>query len=274
MDTNSEYCITTGEFARLCNTTRDTLRYYDKMGVLIPKKNNINGYKYYSSKQVTSFFFINLFSTFGCPIKELRHIVGGDETAQFDTFLNAQYETLLKTREELEYKIQILQLGIELIKHATTNPANTVIYEQLEKPIQIILTDVTSSPATTSGEISADILAHINYCRNNGSSYPFPIGAVIDYNDLTNGIYRYKQVFSMSNTPLSGESIYTLPTNNVVSCVHKDSDGSINNVYKSICDYIKNNNMQAKSDLYSLSLVNIVDTHEERRYLKYLFVCV
>lgn len=78
MDTNSEYCITTGDFARLCNTTRDTLRYYDKMGVLIPRKNNINGYKYYSSKQVTSFFFINLFSTFGCPIKDLRHIVDGD----------------------------------------------------------------------------------------------------------------------------------------------------------------------------------------------------
>lgn len=274
MDTNSEYCITTGDFARLCNTTRDTLRYYDKMGVLIPRKNNINGYKYYSSKQVTSFFFINLFSTFGCPIKDLRHIVDGDETAHFDSFLNSQYETLLKTREELENKIRILQIGIELIKHATTNPANTVIYEQLEKPIQIVLTDVTSSPATTSGEISTDILAHINYCRNNGFFYPFPIGAVIDYNDLTNGVYKYKQVFSMSNMPVSHEAIYTLPTNNVVSCVHKDSDGNINNVYKSICDYIKNNNMQAKSDLYSLSLVNIIDTHEERRYLKYLFICV
>ena len=78
----------------------------------------------------------------------------------------------------------------------------------------------------------------------------------------------------MSNMPVSHEAIYTLPTNNVVSCVHKDSDGNINNVYKSICDYIKNNNMQAKSDLYSLSLVNIIDTHEERRYLKYLFICV
>ena len=274
MDNNSEYCITTGEFARLCNTTRDTLRYYDKMGVLIPKKDNNNGYKYYSLKQVTSFFFINLFSMFGCPIKELKHIVEGDETAHFDSFLNSQYETLLKTREDLENKIRILQIGIEMTKHATANPTNTVIYEQLDKPVQIILTDVNSSPATTSGEISADIMTHIKYCRNNGFFYPFPIGAVIDYNDVKAGIYKYKQVFSILNMPVPNEAIYTLPTKNGVSCVHKDSDGSINNVYKSICDYISDNNMQAKSDLYSLSLVNIVDTHEERRYLKYLFVCV
>ncbi len=274
MENNSEYCITTGEFAKLCNTTRDTLRYYDKMGVLIPRKNDINGYKYYSLRQVTSFFFINLFSMFGCPIKELKQIVDGDETVHFDTFLNSQYEALLRTREELENKIRILQIGIDITKHATANPTNTVIYEKLDRPIQVILTDVTSSPATTSSEISADIMNHIKYCRSNGLYYPFPIGGVIDYNDVKDGRYIYKQVFSMSNIADTDASVYTLPTRNIVSCVHKDSDGNIDTVYRSICDYISSNNMQARSDLYSLSLVNIVDTHEERRHLKYLFVCV
>ena len=35
---DTEYCISAGEFAKLCKTTRDTLRYYDKMGILVPKK--------------------------------------------------------------------------------------------------------------------------------------------------------------------------------------------------------------------------------------------
>ena len=32
-----EYCISAGAFARMCQTTRDTLRYYEKQGILVPK---------------------------------------------------------------------------------------------------------------------------------------------------------------------------------------------------------------------------------------------
>ena len=28
-----EYCISAGAFARMCQTTRDTLRYYEKQGI-------------------------------------------------------------------------------------------------------------------------------------------------------------------------------------------------------------------------------------------------
>ena len=31
-----EYCISAGAFARMCQTTRDTLRYYEKQGILVP----------------------------------------------------------------------------------------------------------------------------------------------------------------------------------------------------------------------------------------------
>lgn len=39
MQAKGEYCITAGEFAKMCQTTRDTLRYYERQGILVPKKN-------------------------------------------------------------------------------------------------------------------------------------------------------------------------------------------------------------------------------------------
>lgn len=39
MQKKDEYCITAGEFAKMCQTTRDTLRYYERQGILVPKKN-------------------------------------------------------------------------------------------------------------------------------------------------------------------------------------------------------------------------------------------
>ena len=44
MQKKDEYCITAGEFAKMCQTTRDTLRYYERQGILVPKKNPVNGY--------------------------------------------------------------------------------------------------------------------------------------------------------------------------------------------------------------------------------------
>ena len=40
---STEYCIPAGEFARICGTTRDTLRYYHKQGILVPQRNAANG---------------------------------------------------------------------------------------------------------------------------------------------------------------------------------------------------------------------------------------
>ena len=50
-----EYCISAGAFARMCQTTRDTLRYYEKQGILVPKKSEKNGYHYYSYAQISCY---------------------------------------------------------------------------------------------------------------------------------------------------------------------------------------------------------------------------
>lgn len=61
MQAKGEYCITAGEFAKMCQTTRDTLRYYERQGILVPKKNPVNGYHYYSYAQISSYYFIRTF---------------------------------------------------------------------------------------------------------------------------------------------------------------------------------------------------------------------
>ena len=54
MQAKGEYCITAGEFAKMCQTTRDTLRYNERQGILVPKKNPVNGYRYYSYAQIST----------------------------------------------------------------------------------------------------------------------------------------------------------------------------------------------------------------------------
>ena len=74
MQKKDEYCITAGEFAKMCQTTRDTLRYYERQGILVPKKNPVNGYHYYSYAQISSYYFIRTFRELDCSVQ--GHAVG------------------------------------------------------------------------------------------------------------------------------------------------------------------------------------------------------
>ena len=60
----NEKMFTTGDFASLCNTTRDTLYHYDEIGLLKPERVEPNGYRLYSLTQFKE--FIEGLSCCGC----------------------------------------------------------------------------------------------------------------------------------------------------------------------------------------------------------------
>ena len=103
-----EYCISAGAFARMCQTTRDTLRYYEKQGILVPKKSEKNGYHYYSYAQISSYYFISTFRGLGCSVEDIKEYLLGGEEVRFDGFVDRQYAALLMQQRELERRIGII----------------------------------------------------------------------------------------------------------------------------------------------------------------------
>ena len=137
----------------------------------------------------------------------------------------------------------------------------------------MFLTPVQSSPATSSEEISKDIRKHQSRCKRPGVQ-TFPMGASIDQTQFLSGDYSYKCVFSFAGEEATGEDLVELPSQKVVASVVRDSDGDIRIHYQAITEYLKEHNLIPCSDIYSLSIVNVIDPQEERKYLKYLFVAV
>ena len=63
--------LSTGQFAKLTNTTKRTLFHYDKLGLLTPKLINTKGDRWYSKDQISAFNLIKLIQTSGIPLKEI-----------------------------------------------------------------------------------------------------------------------------------------------------------------------------------------------------------
>ena len=59
-----------------------------------------------------------------------------------------------------------------------------------------------------------------------------------------------------------------------LAAVCRESDGDIRDTYREIKDLMKKESKQFDSDIYSLSIVNVIDPNEEHKYLKYIFAKV
>ena len=271
--TGEEYCISAGVFARMCQTTRDTLRYYEKQGILVPKKSEKNGYHYYSYAQISSFYFISTFRGLGCSVEDIKEYLLGGEEVRFDGFVDRQYAALLTQQRELERRIGIIGNTRKLLEQIRKNDTGKPeLYEQPEI-FRLKVTKVLSDPATSFSEISTDIHRHLKACDHPGVQ-AFPMGAAIGREDFQKGQYMYREVFSFADAQAAGPGIREIPGSRTVVMVCREKDGDIRLAYQKIRNYLKEQALQLSSDLYSLSIVNVIDPNAERKYLKYIIACV
>lgn len=63
-----------GELIQNTNITRDTLRYYNRLGFLVPKVSPTNGYKEYSEDDVWMVNFIKSAQGIGFSLKDIKEL--------------------------------------------------------------------------------------------------------------------------------------------------------------------------------------------------------
>ena len=95
--------LTSGAFAALCNTTKETLRHYKDVGLLLPAHQGDNGYFYYDVEQFYDFYAISIFRQTGTPLEEIRRCLQGQDTAKTLELLREQRVRLEAERQKLEH---------------------------------------------------------------------------------------------------------------------------------------------------------------------------
>jgi len=104
-----------GELAKATQTTTDTIRYYEKQGLLGAPLRQHNGYRFYKHEDIGRVQFIRRAQTLGFSLLELKEVI--PELVQ-GKFNRTDLEALLKKKvEQIDQKIAALShLKIELIE--------------------------------------------------------------------------------------------------------------------------------------------------------------
>jgi DNA-binding transcriptional MerR regulator len=88
-----------GMFSKITKTTIKTLRYYNKVGLLVPAFTDSNGYRYYTSDQLTTFHKILSLKQLGFSIKEISSIINDHNV---DEIIREHEEKLLSKKRTIE----------------------------------------------------------------------------------------------------------------------------------------------------------------------------
>ncbi len=103
------------EVGEQCHISADTLRYYERIGLLPPVHRNDGGIRDYSDLDVRRVEFIKCMRRAGLPIEVLIEYYGlvqqGDET------IKARKEILVEQRSELVARMDELQKTLDLLNY-------------------------------------------------------------------------------------------------------------------------------------------------------------
>ena len=104
--------LTSGAFAALCGATKETLRHYKDVGLLLPAYQGDNGYFYYDVEQFYDFYAISIFRQTGTPLEEIRRCLWGQDTAKTLALLREQRTRLEAERQKLEHMDFVLSSAL------------------------------------------------------------------------------------------------------------------------------------------------------------------
>jgi DNA-binding transcriptional MerR regulator len=130
--------LTISELARLARTTRDTLLFYDRIGLLVPESRGANRYRYYSERELLKVNLIRTFQSFGMSLKDIKAFLEDRNPETVLAALSEQMGVIRKRQDHLEQAYSLLEDFRDVIGHALDLDEDAIVVRRcVEKAILV-----------------------------------------------------------------------------------------------------------------------------------------
>lgn len=107
---NEKKLYSVGELAELSGTTIRTIQYYDKINLLIAKRDEHRNLRYYTQADLLTLQQILFYKKLGIPLKDIkRYLVDTKNLSDFKGILRKQSEILFQKEMEIKMNIAIIE---------------------------------------------------------------------------------------------------------------------------------------------------------------------
>lgn len=116
--------------SELTGVSADTIRYYERIGLIPPVSRNDSGIRNFSERDVNVLEFVRYFRGAGISVESLIEYIALVE--QGDKTIEARLAILQDEKEGLQGRIDKLQMALDRLNHKIDNYRNKVVPREHE----------------------------------------------------------------------------------------------------------------------------------------------
>lgn len=274
---NSSLLLSTGEFARMCNVSRELLVHYDKIGLLKPKEVTGNGYRYYSLRQLYLFDVIRFFIDTGMSTKEVKGYLDNRSTELFLNTIQSGIDSLQRQRDLLDARIGMMEKMRFLTQRAEGFPKGRPQLSQWDETW--LVTTPVESTERTQGAYAQAMSEHSDFCRTVAGTSKFPIGRIVDIPDPSQPReFFYTQMITWISEPdrrlrqaLAGR-LSKKPRGTYAVILHQGGTSKAHLSYEKLLAFIERERLRTTGPIYEIDINSYLMSDSADDYLLHISV--
>ncbi|MEG1774205.1 MAG: helix-turn-helix domain-containing protein [Oscillospiraceae bacterium] len=133
--------LTVGQMAKMNHVTEQTLRFYDRLGLLSPSyRDERNGYRYYDIRQSARLDMIQYLKAMGLPLRDIQQQLDTTDLPAIEALLQARLACIEEQIGQLKAQRSAVERTIRSFEHYEHAPPDgTLTLEYLEaRPMYVV----------------------------------------------------------------------------------------------------------------------------------------
>lgn len=252
--------LTIGEFAKLRNVDRKSLRYYERIGALIPAYTDpATQYRYYKLEQLVDLDTILMCLELEIPLRKAAQYKNKDGSLDILRLYNDGKQKANEKLIHLQTIIERLEGAICSMKENEPYKDKNTFYRRYKKKRYIIRTPFTDLGNEIAFRQEATDLFVTAHHHGYIPIFNFPVGIMAEHNDKTLNIYVTLEIFSYEYSDNTLE-LFSLPDGNYLC--YQEHCASIYNPSSYCLDIFAEN-----PEIHFIFLTNMtLDKYEENNF--------
>ena len=256
---------TTGEFAKICHTTKETLFHYDELGILKPALIKENGYRYYTAPQYFEFDLIKVLQAASMSLKEIQSFKEHRNEEDFIHLLQEKKVQLEKEKEKITMMQSRINNAIEMTHYGVETKPLTPFIEEV--PIEHLISYRLDKYPDNDHDIMLFVSQFLEYCRDRDLGEDLPMGSIIKRERILNHVFEEEFYFTKVNKKSKDIRYLKKIKGTYATILHVGYYNTINQSIDVLLDYIDKQGYQVIGDCYIYEILSYFTKESTDNYL-------
>ncbi len=258
--------FTAGELAKFQNISKQTLLYYDKIGLFKPSYTDPEtGYRYYSAEQLDYLDTILIMKKIGFSLNDIKKHMQDFTTKNSIVFFRRQLSVIEKKIQELSLIQNRLAHRCEQVEQAYSKKMEEPIVESTEGTY-ILCSDVAKPYSMK--EISIATKQCYAQAMSNNLPVFFQCGVSVPLEHIRAGQYtQAKMAFLTTENIPNVSNITMLPKGLTAAIYHFGNYYDIGRSYVKLMQYCREQHLEIQSDSYEFCINDYITSRYEEEFI-------